>query len=93
MDQVVRSQVLLCCPETPEVDPAFFTLDEEDPSADVYDEMFRGKSCGHVSKGLMKEIGENATTTTTEAPKDDGRIVKGRKTRVGEYPYVVRYYK
>jgi hypothetical protein len=80
MNQILREEILLCCPETVQVNPDSFQLDEIDMSADVYDEMFKGKSCGY------NKVTENRSASIPEEmmkmEEEDEKILKGRKTKV-----------
>lgn len=92
MDQILRSEVLLCCPAQPDTNPGSFDLDAPEKEPDnVYDEMYKGKGCGYRNDSVKEnrtawaELIDEGPLTEEEMDK----IVKGRKTKVGEYPYVV----
>ncbi|OXA42927.1 Vitellin-degrading protease [Folsomia candida] len=84
--------LLLCCPAQPDTNPGSFDLDAPEKEPDnVYDEMYKGKGCGYRNDSVKEnrtawaELIDEGPLTEEEMDK----IVKGRKTKVGEYPYVV----
>jgi hypothetical protein len=78
----MRSEVLLCCPADPENSKKKVILDQ--PSEDAY----AAKSCGYlkVDKSTLPLTNGSRTVELDE----EGRILKGRKAGVGEFPWMVR---
>jgi trypsin len=90
-EQVFNSEIHVCCPDKPETPPNRYKLDDIDQEVDVYGEMYKKRSCGYLGKTFDEE-----TSPAPEEPafcdpekEDCGKIVKGRKTKIGEFPWVV----
>jgi len=88
--------VLLCCPEMNTLPADTFKVDDAKTAADVFEENFKAKNCG-VAPAMSTSTGASNRSSDNPEFTDDfiysqieeGKIVKGRKTKVGEFPWVV----